>query len=67
MTTFNREGLVPVEAPEDLAVLATVNLSSDDSSREEEEESDSEATDGESGESFPQRRSRALRSILDDY
>ena len=32
MPTFNGEGLVPAAAPEDLAVLATVNLSSGSSS-----------------------------------
>ena len=47
MPTFNGEGLVPAAAPEDLAVLATVNLSSGSSSGEEEgeeEASDSEET-----------------------
>ena len=72
MPTFNGEGLVPAEAPEDLAALAMVNVSSDDSSgseeeeEEEEEELDSEATGEESGESFPRHRSRALRSMPDD-
>ena len=72
MPTFNGEGMMPAEAPGDLAALATVNVSSDDSSgseeeeEEEEEEPDSEATGEESGESFPQRRSHALRSMPDD-
>ena len=67
MPTFNGEGLVPVEVPEDLAALAMVNLSSSDSSREEEEEeADSEATDGESRKSFPRCRSRALLLMPDD-
>ena len=72
MPTFNGEGLVPAKAPMDLAALAMVNVSSDDSSgSEEEEEGDeeepiSEATSEESGESFPQRRSRTLRSMPDD-
>ena len=34
MPTFNGEGLVPAAAPEDLAVLATMNLSSGSSSKE---------------------------------
>ena len=72
MPTFNGEGLVPAEAPEDLAALAMVDVSSGSSSgseREEEveeEESDSEATGEESRESFPRRRSQALRCMLDD-
>ena len=72
MPTFNGEGLVPAAAPEDLAVLAMVNLSSGSSSREEEEEeaeeeaSDSEETGEDWGESFPRRRSQALRSMPDD-
>ena len=72
MPTFNDEGLVPAEAPGDLAALATVNVSSDDSSGsegEEEaegEESDSEETGEESRESFPRRRPQALRSMPDD-
>ena len=69
MPTFNGEELVPVVAPEDLAVLATVNLSSGSSSREEEAEeeaSDSEETGEDWGESFPRRRSQALRSMPDD-
>ena len=71
MPAFNGEGPVPTEVPEDLAALATVNVSSGDSGREEEElgveeESDSEATDGESGKSLPQRRSRALCLMPDD-
>ena len=63
MPTFNDEGLVPVEAPEGLAALAMVNVSSDSSSgsegeeEAEEEESDSEAAGEESRESFPRRRS----------
>ena len=68
MPTFNGEGLVPAAAPEDLAVLATVNLSSGSSSGEEEAEeeaSDPEET-GEDWESFPRRRSQALRSMPDD-
>ena len=50
MPTFNGEGLVPAAAPEDLAVLAMVNLSSGSSSggkgeeEVEEEVSDSEET-----------------------
>lgn len=72
MPTFNGEGLVPAAAPEDLAVLATVNLSSGSSSGEkgeeeaEEEASDSEETGEDWGESFPRRRSQALRSMPDD-
>ena len=72
MPTFNGEGLVPAAAPEDLAVLATVNLSSGSSSESEgeeeaeEEESASEATGEESRESFPRRRSQVLRSMPDD-
>ena len=70
MPTFNGEGLVPAAAPEDLAVLATVNLSSGSSSGEEEEEEeeayDSEETGEDWGESFPRRRSKALRSMPDD-
>ena len=64
---------MPAVAPGDLAALPTVNVSSSDSSgneeeeeEEEEEEFDSEATSGESEESFPRRRSRALRSMPDD-
>ena len=61
MPTFNGEGLVPAEAPEDLAMLAMVNVSfgSSSGSKGEEEagESDSEATGEESGESFHRRRS----------
>ena len=38
MTTFNGEGLVPTEAPKDLAALAMVDVSSDSSSGSEEEE-----------------------------
>ena len=37
MPAFNGEGPVPAEVPEDLAALAMVNVSSDDSGREEEE------------------------------
>ena len=54
MPTFNGEGMVPTEAPGDLAALAMVDVSSGSSSgseREEEaeeEESDSEATGEES-------------------
>ena len=71
MPAFNRDGPVPAEVPEDLVALATVNVSSGDSSREEEEEEqeeepDSEATDGESRASLPQRRSRSLRLMPDD-
>ena len=71
MPTFNGEGLVPAEVPEDLVALAMVNISSSDSGREEEEEveeeeSDFEATDGESGKSLPQCRSRSLRHMPDD-
>ena len=70
MPTFNGEGLVPAEAPERLVALAMVNVSSDISSGSEGEEevgeSDSEATGEESGESFPRRKSQALRSMPDD-
>ena len=72
MPTFNGEGLVPAEALEDLAALAMVDVSSGSSSESEreeeaeEEESDSEATGEESRESFPRRRSQALRSMPDD-
>ena len=38
MPTFNGEGLVPAAAPEDLAVLATGNLSSGSTSGEKGEE-----------------------------
>ena len=66
MPVFNGDGPVPTEVPEDPAALATVNVSSGDSSKEEEEEEreggpDSEATDGESRAPLPRRRSRALR------
>ena len=72
MPTFNGEGLVPVVALEDLAALAMVDVSSGSSSESEEEEeaeeeeSNSQAIGKESGESFPRRRSRALRSMPDD-
>ena len=72
MPTFNGEGLVPAAAPEDLAVLATVNLSSGSSSggkgeeEEEEEAFDLEETGEDWGESFPRHRSQALRSMPDD-
>ena len=42
MPTFNGDGLVPAEAPEDLAAMATVDLSSDDSDRGEEEDKEEE-------------------------
>ena len=46
MPTFNSEGLVPAAAPEDLAVLAMVNLSSGSSSGEKaEEEAEEVASD----------------------
>ena len=48
MPTFNGEGLVPVEAPGDLAVLATVNVSFDDSSGSEEEEEEEEEEESDS-------------------
>ena len=72
MPTFNGEGLVPAVAPEDLAALEMVDVSSGSSSESEEEEeaeeeeSVFEATGEESEESLPQRRSRALRSMLND-
>ena len=71
MPAFNGDGPVPAEVPEDLAARTMVNVSSSDSGREEEEEGqeeepDYEATDGESREPLPQRRSRALRLMLDD-
>ena len=72
MPTFNGEGLVPAVAPEDLAALAMVDVSSGSSSgseeeeEAEEEESVFEVTGEESGESFPRLRSRALRSMPDD-
>ena len=46
MHTFNGEGLVPAEAPEGLAALAMVNVSSGSSSGSEgEEEADEEEFD----------------------
>ena len=72
MPTFNSEGLVPAVAPEDLAALAMVDVSSGSSSESEEEEeaeeeeSVFEATGEESGESVPWLRSRALRYMPDD-
>ena len=72
MPTSNGEGLVPAVAPEDLVALAMVDVSSgssggsEEEEEAEEEESDSKATGEESGESFPRRRSRALRSVPDD-
>ena len=45
MSAFNRDGPVPAGVPEDLAALATVNVSSGDSSREEEEEEQEEEPD----------------------
>ena len=71
MPAFNGDGPVPAEVPEDLAALATVNVSSGNSGREEEEEGqeeepDSKATDGESREPLPRRGSRALRRMPDD-
>ena len=72
MAAFNGEGSVPTEVPEDLAALATVNISSSDSSREEGEEEeegeepDSEATDRESRTPLPRRRSLALRLMPKD-
>ena len=63
---------MPAEAPEGQAAVATVDLSSDDSGRgeeedeEDEEERDSEVTIEGMGETYPWRRSSALRSMLDD-
>ena len=63
---------MPAVAPEDLAALAMVDVSSGSSSESEEEEeveeeeSVFEATGEESGEFFLRGRSRALRSMPDD-
>ena len=60
MPVFNGDGPVPMETPGE-----SVDVSSDDSSKEEEggereKGPDSEATDGESRAPLPRRRSRAL-------
>ena len=66
MPVFNGDGPMPTEVPEDPTALATVNVSSGDSSEEEEggeqeKEPDSDAIDGESRAPLPWRRSRVLR------
>lgn len=64
MPVFNGDGPVPMETPGE-----SVDVSSDDSSKEgeggeREKGPDSEATDGESRAPLPRRRSRALRLSL---
>ena len=66
MPAFNGDGPVPMETPGE-----SVDVSSDDSSKEEEggereKGPDSEATDGELRAPLPRRRSRALHLSLSD-